>query len=281
MNKQSFFIATLVLVALITYLFATAPPELGEVSDGVNQANFVAYQDALTIAEAESDVVRALWTKEIVGQGQKAGLSFDEQWRRPDVQAGPLPALFLREIAASIAKSQVRLNLFLGSDFPINEANLFDENQRQKFELVKEREAPQFFYSKDTQLYTAMFPDVAVVDTCVTCHNTHKESPKQDWKLGDIMGATTWLYPNQVLELDELMSVLTVLRQGFREAYSAYLAKVNTFPNPPVIGEKWPRDGYYLPSVELFMREVSQQTSPHTLEAILNTPRVSHKNETQ
>jgi hypothetical protein len=31
--------------------------------------------------------------------------------------------------------------------------------------------------------------DVMVSETCTTCHNSHPDSPKRDWKVGDVRGA--------------------------------------------------------------------------------------------
>jgi len=51
------------------------------------------------IVAHENNVVRTLWTKKIVVAGKKFGLKFDEDWRNDMVEAGPLPALFLREVS--------------------------------------------------------------------------------------------------------------------------------------------------------------------------------------
>ena len=48
-----------------------------------------------------------------------------------------------------------------------------------------------------------MFPDLASVKPCVTCHNQHPDTPKADWVLGDVMGATTWSYPKANVTMDE------------------------------------------------------------------------------
>jgi hypothetical protein len=58
------------------------------------------------------------------------------------------------------------------------------------------------------------------------------------------------------------------VRQGFRDGYSAYIEKVASFDNPPVIGEQWPRDGYYLPSVDVFMAEFAHRASANSLDTI-------------
>jgi hypothetical protein len=141
------------------------------------------------ILAGENDIVRALWTADIVGAGMKAGLKFDEKWREPGVAAGPLPALFLRESATALHKTRVPLGLFLGFDYPIAQSNLFTGVQAAHFERVRATGHPEFFHAADIGRYTAMFADLAVAPGCVSCHNEHANSPKTDWKLKDIMGA--------------------------------------------------------------------------------------------
>ncbi len=165
----------LALTALIVYLFVTAPSPLPE---DAQAGQTIPISDVLTITAAENDIVRALWTKEIVGKGKQAGLAFGEDWRERGVEKGPLPALFLREMAMSLEKNPAPLSVFLGSDYPIAEANNFDGIQTEMFEKIKPNHEPQFFYSEDTQRHTAMFADIAVAPACVTCHNEHPQSPK-------------------------------------------------------------------------------------------------------
>jgi len=116
-----------------------------------------------------------------------------------------------------------------------------------------------------------MFPDYAVAPSCVTCHNEHPESPKNDWKLHDMMGATTWSYPKEAVTPEEMIQILAVLRAGFAKAYEAYLAKVAGFSKPPEVGDRWPRDGYFIPSAEVFMREFERRASPATMSRLLQT----------
>jgi hypothetical protein len=255
----------LALTALSVYLFATAPPPL-EDKKATGEAIPVARMFA--ILKAENDAVRALWTKDVVGQGKQAGLKFDEHWRDAEVEAGPLPALFLRETAKSLEKNPTPLSLFLGSDYPINDANRFEGLQLQKFQALKQTQAPQFFYMADIQMQVAMFSDVAVGEGCVQCHNNHPQSPKHDWKLNDVMGATTWMYPAATVSLDELLRTLAALHQGFQDAYGAYIDKARKFANPPAIGERWPAEGYCLPTVDVFMREILKRTAPQSLSAL-------------
>jgi adenylate cyclase len=254
------------LIASIVYLFVEAPPPL---SGAQIQGKTIPVSVMLEIVNNENRLVRELYTKEIVTQGQKVGLVFDENWRDQGVDAGPLPALFLRATASSLEKDPVRLALFLGSDYPINTANRFSGQQVDIYNQLKKTMKPQFFYQDDTELYTAMFPDLAVAPGCITCHNRHVQTPKKDWKLNDIMGATTWTYPSEYVTYDELLQVLAALRKGFREAYEEYLTKVGSFRRKPKIGEKWPSNGYFLPSSAEFLFEIERRSSSQTLGKLL------------
>jgi hypothetical protein len=253
---------------LIVYLFATAPAPLPGQNGKRSEAQ-VRVAQLLEICAAENDVVRKLYTKEIVGKGKEAGLSFDEKWRERGVDAGPLPALFLRETAKSLEKNPVRLGLFLGSDFPISQANLFEGRQARMFQQMRRDKQPRHFFVEDLSLYTAMFPDLAVAPACVSCHNEHPNTKKKDWKLGDVMGATTWTFPRASLSVNETLEVLAALRQGFRDAYTAYVEKSQTFQRPPIIGNEWPKGGYHLPTPEVFMKEVERRASPTSMRQLL------------
>ncbi len=48
------------------------------------------------------------------------------------------------------------------------------------------------FYAEEflggRRYFTAVYPDVAVVPSCTECHNANKDSPKRDFKPGDVMG---------------------------------------------------------------------------------------------
>jgi cytochrome c553 len=57
----------------------------------------------------------------------------------------------------------------------------------------------QNFYTEETlgerQYFTAVYPDVAVAPACVTCHNAHKDSPRNDFAIGDVMGGVVVRIP--------------------------------------------------------------------------------------
>ncbi|MFD2565711.1 c-type heme family protein [Aquimarina rubra] len=243
-----------------------------ETSSNETSDKVFAVADILTLVAEENDITRTLYTKGIVGAGKKQGLKFDEDWQDDEVEAGPLPALFLRGISSDIRKSDVPLGLYLGSDFPINASNKFQGKQAELFAKIKADQKPQHFYEEDQKLYTSMFADLAVAAPCVNCHNDHKSTTKTDWKLGDVMGATTWQYPSDSLSYKEAIGVINAYRNGTKAIYNAYLEEIAAFKidsTKPQIGNKWPSKGFYLPTAEVFIDSVRKLASYHSLEKLL------------
>lgn len=233
--------------------------------------NAFAVEEVLEMVAKENDVTRTLYTKAIVGKGKAQGMKFDEDWRKDNVEAGPLPALFLRGVASSIRKSPVPLGLYLGSDFPINAANKFQGQQAELFIDIKKTQEPKFFYDEEQKLHTAMFADLASAGACVTCHNDHPQTSKSNWKLGDVMGATTWQYPKDSLTYKETVAVLNSYSQGTVDIYMEYLDEIEAFKESekPEIGNKWPAEGNYLPTPKVFLDSVRKLSSYETMKHLV------------
>jgi len=245
----------------IVYAFVSAPPPLDE----KRHVKSVSIRRVLEIMNQENQLVRSLYTKEIVGPSKKQGIRFDENWADEDINAGILPAQFLRETARYLERSPVPLGLFLGSDYAINRANGFEGEQLKTFQNMRNSKSEKYFFDKGMERYVYMFPDVAVAPACISCHNNHPNSPKKNWVLGDMMGATTWTYPDQDIEVEDVLLMISSLRQGFRSAYEITLKESAAMDNPPVIGTKWPKGGRFLPSADVFMDELSKRASTKTL----------------
>lgn len=263
----------LALAVLGIYLFVSAPPKLPDGAPAT-AGERVPVQQLFRLLAAENASIRALYTSEIVGAGGKQGLKFQEDWKQREVPAGPLPALFLRETSTLLQRDVPGLNLFLGSDYPIVAANRFQGLQVAQFAQLKADRQPRFFQDPDTRLYTAMFADIAAAAPCVQCHNEHAQTPKRDWVLNDVMGATTWMFPRQAVTLPEALQILATYRRAVAATYALYLDKVRSFApaQQPAIGPRWPRDGLYLPDVATFMQAAETRVAPATLATLLALP---------
>ena len=261
-------LASIVLLASI-YLFVQAPPPLTEQTTA--QGATIEVEVLFRTVDAINAGARALYTKRIVGGGKSAGLAFGEDWDEAGVEKGPLPALFLRLVAAELERRPERLGLFLASDAPINPSNMLTGQQLQQFTSLKADGEPKFF-GIDGYGEVAMFADIASVEPCVTCHNEHKDTPKDDWRLHDVMGATTWSYPTATLAQSEYIEVVEATFAAIADAYQTYLDHSAGFAAPPAIGAAWPAEGSrVLPDRATFLKEVRAVTAPAVIEHVLKT----------
>ncbi|MFY0597233.1 MAG: DUF3365 domain-containing protein [Cognatishimia sp.] len=250
------------------YLGVSAPSKLPDQQASADGACSYAAQHLFEGVNAINDVARTLYTKNIVGGGLKAGLKFGEDWEQPEVEKGPLPALFLRLTAARLERMPPQLGLYLGSDEPINKSNLFSGKQAEAFKKVKETREPVFLTDANENA-VAMYPDIASVQPCVSCHNNHADSPKKDWNIDDMMGATTWTFPSETLSADTLIVTTEAMLAAVAEAYQIYLDKTAGFSDPPAIGSAWPKEGRrMLPSAEIFMQRVRQDVALQVVDAM-------------
>jgi hypothetical protein len=121
-----------------------------------------------------------------------------------DDQALPLPAQMFRLgselVAERISKDPgVSFSYSLQSLWPVNKQNApKTDAEKSGLEFVKANAGKNYYAEEklgDTTYFTAVYADVAVAPACVQCHNDHKDSPRRDFKLGDVMGGVVIRIP--------------------------------------------------------------------------------------
>lgn len=121
-----------------------------------------------------------------------------EHWK--DVENGaPLPAQMFRAGAEAVREMTDVFTYSLQSEWPINKQNAPQtEMEKAGLQYVFANPGENFYGEEklgDKVYFTAVYPDVAVADACVTCHNDHKDTPKTDFKIGDVMGGVVIRVP--------------------------------------------------------------------------------------
>lgn len=257
---------------LAIYLFVTAPPPLPLEAGRAAGARMLPVGRLFDAVNAINDAARRIYTARIVGAGRAAGLAFGEDWADPGVEKGPLPALFLRLTAAQLEARPPQLGLYLGSDAPINASNLFAGAQATAFAQLRASRAPVVSTSARGD-QVAMYPDFASAVPCVTCHNEHPDSPRKDWTLGAVMGATTWTYPEAELDAATALAVTEAFYLSVEAAYEAYLDRAARFAVPVPAGPDWPEPGLRrLPDAARFMAEVRREAGGAVVQALVLSP---------
>jgi Protein of unknown function (DUF3365) len=134
---------------------------------------------------------RAVYTHEVVErlQDQENVIHASERYR--DDKALPLPAQMFRMGADTARKSATGVTYALLSPWPINKQNA-PRTEAEKAGLRAAAETGQSRYTEEVlggeRYFTAVYPDKAVSPACAGCHNAHRDSPRHDFKVGDVMG---------------------------------------------------------------------------------------------
>lgn len=127
----------------------------------------------------------------------EARFSASESWRNEHASL-PLPAQMMRLGAERVAEARAGIHYGLLSPWPINDQNRpKTEAERAALSRIAETRAPSYAHEAlgDGYYLTAVYPDVAVADACVQCHNEHPESPRTDFEVGDVMGGVVIRIP--------------------------------------------------------------------------------------
>lgn len=187
---------------LTTAALATAASTLAIAGDGGDQTVTVkAMADALHLV-MDSD--RTVYTKTIVNRLVKKERVIKASEHFEDDKALALPAQMFRfgaELVHKRAESMpdVNFSYSLQSLWPVNKQNApKTDAEKAGLKYVAEHKG-QNYYTTETlggqKYFTAVYADTGVAPVCVACHNAHPDSPKKDFKLGDVMGGVVIRIP--------------------------------------------------------------------------------------
>lgn len=104
----------------------------------------------------------------------------------------PIPATLSLELGKVISEQQQNISYRFVSDFPFKNRAPHQLDDFERASLQRLRDHPD---QKIVDASSSLFRDrvrliapVIMGPACVSCHNVHPESPKRDWKVGDVRG---------------------------------------------------------------------------------------------
>ncbi len=156
---------------------------------------------AETVADYVHSVIQAdrtFYTTDVVERMQMRGIVVaSENWR--ETARLPLPAQFLMETGRLVAAQQSGLQYRLISSWAINKRNSpttdFERTGLAEILVNPDRPYAGVTTLDGTPVFQGLYPDRAVSQSCVGCHNAHPDSPKKDFKPRDVMGGILLTIP--------------------------------------------------------------------------------------
>lgn len=166
---------------------------------GEPEVSGVSYQTMADNLHNVIDSDRTVYTKLIVNRlaAEEKVIKANEHWE--DKKALVLPAQMLRYGSEMVQERGATFTYSLQSEWPINKQNApRTPMEEEGLKYVVENKGQNYYGTEELggkKYFTAVYPDFASAKVCVTCHNEHKDSPKTDFKMGDVMGGVVIRIP--------------------------------------------------------------------------------------
>jgi len=187
-------------IALSLGLAATLSATAGT-AQAENTVPVKAMADALHLV-MDSD--RTVYTRKIVNRLVKKEKVIKASEHFEDDKALVLPAQMFRFGAEMVkqrseALPDVNFSYSLQSLWPINKQNApKTDAEKEGLKFVAENKGKNYYTEEvlgGQKYFTAVYADTGVAPVCVSCHNDHKDTPKTDFKIGDVMGGVVIRIP--------------------------------------------------------------------------------------
>ena len=137
--------------------------------------------------------VRAYYTAHVVDkirQQNAMAISHDHKSNQGTI---PLPATMIHELSEEFGRVEgsPKLKLYSAFPFPHRKDRVQDEFGKEALQALAKHDTDVFVrveQVKGEDVVRVAISDRMVHQACVNCHNQHADSPKKDWKLGEVRG---------------------------------------------------------------------------------------------
>ena len=241
----------LLLLGLLTSLSSAAPGTKDKI-------NGVSPETAANYIHSVIEANRTIYSEVIVERlGVTIDLKATENWMKENTL--PLPAQFLSLSSRTSNAKEVGMTYRLMSLWPIKERN----GPKTKFEKIGLQEiikTPDKPFTKVVSIrgkpyFKAIYPDKAVTKACIACHNNHPNSPKKDFKLGDVMGGISIVLPlggngdageKPLIPAEVVADYIHSVLESDRQVYSEHVVNRLQENNIVYASENWWEDNALL-----------------------------------
>lgn len=184
-------VLALSIVGLIVYISNAS------LSNTVNASKL----NALSIID-QFKTLRGYYVKSVIKKvkGNDTGLKISFDHKTMD-DAIPLPATMIHDMSELLGekgKENIKLKLYSDFPFPNRKDRKLDGFGQEALAFFKAT-PDQSFVKKETlggqEVVRVAVADKMIAQACVNCHNGRADTPKNDWKLGDVRGVLEVIAP--------------------------------------------------------------------------------------
>lgn len=184
-KRPEFLIASAIAAALGVGLFAIAIYLPRAMTAAALEA---AYRGNVDAAD-QIKITRGYYTRSVVAKALASGTLVPSYSHMNVANEIPLPATFVQDISDLLKQKDTTLSLVSPYPWPHRGERQMDTFQVNAWEHFQ-TDSSAVFSRQETRegrrILRVAVADTMTGATCVACHNSDLESPKRDWKLGDV-----------------------------------------------------------------------------------------------
>ncbi len=186
-NRSSLlaFISVLSLIVLgVLWLVSYIPVLVKDNAEreAVNMAKSTAYQFKILRSYYTKNVIQKIISNESV----KPAIN-----HKGIADRIPLPATMIHELSKLFEPGGSNIKIYSNFPFPHRASRQLDDFEKSAWQHLKIDSSSPFFRTEmiNGKTYVRVaIADIMTDQSCVNCHNSHPDTPKTDWKLGDLRG---------------------------------------------------------------------------------------------
>ncbi len=149
-----------------------------------------AVRSATQIAE-QFKTIRGYYTKNVVKKVLAQGAMKPSFTHKGEPGSIPLPATFIHDMSELLKEKDTSVTLYSAFPFPVRGDRQLDDFEAEAWRSLTadpERTYVRQEMRGGQEVVRVAVADRMVAEACVSCHNSHPDSPKTDWRLGDVRG---------------------------------------------------------------------------------------------
>ena len=135
--------------------------------------------------------IRGYYTRNVISKVVKSKVLKPTINHKTEANGVPLPATFVHDMSALLQKEDTSVKLYSKFPFPNRSSRKLDPFQDAAWEFLVKNPDQDFIRQESAdgrEIVRVAISDKMVAQACVNCHNTRADTPKNDWKLGDVRG---------------------------------------------------------------------------------------------
>ena len=183
----------------------------------INSSQELIYENSKVGAQRYLEALsafRKLYTSEVVKTAKKSGLTITHDYKNLK-NSIPLPATLSMALGEQIGKYQSGAKTFLYSAYPFpwrqkeNDRIFADSFATDAWESLQQTPKGEFYRFESIDGLMSIRYAIADImhESCVGCHNNHEQTPKTDWKAGDVRGVMEVILPINIAQQQSAKSL--------------------------------------------------------------------------